>query len=223
MDLATVRLLVRSHEDLEAIDLPDVLLDQWASEAYMKVVRLVKDWPFFEQSESFTTVVSQNNYTLSSVELDRIESVEGPYGTLEPVPHIQDARERWYNYGTPLTGQGEGWTTWAEELLVFPYPSTAYEVTVRGYREATVWPGSAASTEPDLPVDFHTAIYNFVLYRALLQQDDTERAEIELSNFNTLIDELTRYEKMASAAQPFQLGGTNNPRRRGVALEWNVD
>lgn len=222
MDLATVRLLVRSHEDLEAIDLPDVLIDQWASEAYMKVTRLVKDWPHFEQSESFTTVISQNNYTLSSVELDRIEHVEGPYGTLEPVPHIQEAEERWYNYGTPLTGQGEGWSTWGNELLIYPYPSTAYTVTVRGYREPVAWPGAAASSEPDLPADFHTAILNFTLYRALLQQDDTERAEIELDNFNTLIDELTRYEKQASAAMPFQLGGTENPRRRGVALEWNV-
>ncbi len=97
MDLQTMRTFVLTHEDLEAEDLEETLLDGWANEAYTRIIRLVATYPFLDSSVSLDTVAGTSAYDHG---LRRVEVIYGDSGLLEWIGHSEAQRKYLLNRST---------------------------------------------------------------------------------------------------------------------------
>lgn len=175
--------------DLEEEDLPSVLVDRWVNEGFRRIVHAVQRWPFYETSETVSTVSDTAVYTLGSV--DRVRSMHGPRGELQWMDEAA-ARDKFWMVTTSVpNGFPRAWSEFGDGVRLWPTPDAAYTVTVLGYRKPlTVWQGIAGE-EPDLPVQFHDVLMSWVLFRTYLQQDDPQLADVEFRNFSESMTQMT--------------------------------
>jgi hypothetical protein len=208
MDLQTMRQFVLTHEDLEAEDLEETLLDGWANEAFTRIHRLVASWPRFDSTVSLATVAGTSAYDHG---LKRVETIYGDNGLIEWIGHVEAQRK--YLLNGVQTGRPYRYSTRGSQVHLWPQPDAVYTLTLEGKRVPTPWPPltGAPGSEPDLPEDFHRLILSWMLHRALLQQDDGERAQAELSHYQSLLGELITDEVRADLAEPLIIGGRRRP------------
>jgi len=210
---------VLQHEDLEAEDLDVTLLDAWALEGYVRIHRLVATYPFYEGETSITTTSGVSAYATT---MKRLDVVYGDDGVLNKIGHAE-AQKKWLLNGV-ATGKPVAWSTrGTQTIYLWPQPDAAYSFTLEGKRVPTTWPTSSPSDEPDLPEDFHQIIRSWMLHRALLQQDDGERAAAELSHFQSLMGELVTDEIRADIAQPLIIGGQRRPAPWPAGMRLDYD
>lgn len=194
---------VRMHEDLEEEDLDNTLLDAWALDGYTRIHRLVATYPFYKGTETLDTVAGTNAYDHTR---KRIEAIYGDDGVLTKIGQNEAMRKYW-SQGV-RTGKPVTWSTEGGQVYLWPQADDVYSFTLTGSRVPTPWPTEQAAEEPDLPSDFHQLVRSWMLHRALLQQDDGERAAAELSHFQSLLGELVTDEIRADIAEPLLIGGS---------------
>lgn len=210
--LQQLRTYVRQHLDLDEAELPDSLLDVWARDASTKIVRSRKRWPFLENSWTMTTTPSVRDYPLSAFSpvADEITSIVRNDRRLIYMGR-DDADSAYLPYQLH-SGYVTYWNVWSGSLRLYPTPTFADSLNVRGYRKITDWVASGSGATPDFPEDFHDAIRIYMVAMAYMQQQDLELAGQFVSAFNGEMDLLKKQYGDAPGAYPLVFGG--GPRVR---------
>ena len=65
--LTTLRSQVRDMSDLDATDLSDGVIDQFAREGFQRIYALERRWPILQATYTFNTVADQREYTISTI------------------------------------------------------------------------------------------------------------------------------------------------------------
>ncbi len=65
--LTELRTQVRNMADLDEVDLPDSIVDQFAREGFQRIYSLERRWPFLQETYTFNTVIGQREYTISTI------------------------------------------------------------------------------------------------------------------------------------------------------------
>ena len=213
--LDELRIYVRQHVDLDESEIPNALLDVWARDASIKIARTRKRWPFFETSWTLTTVDGQRDYPLSNLSpnCDEVTSVVRDDRRLQYMGR-DEAEAAYLPYQTS-NGFVTFYNVWADTLRLYPTPSGADVLQLRGYRKVNDWVADGAGGEPDFPDDFHDAIRLYLLGMAYLQQEDPEMAQQFIGAFNAEMDVLKKQYGDAPGAYPLVLGGGPRVRQSG--------
>lgn len=210
--LDQMRVYVRQHLDLDESELPNALLDVWARDASVKIARTRKRWPFFETSWTITTTSGVSDYLLSALspKCDEITSIVRNDRRLMFMGR-DEAEAAYLPYQT-TQGFVTFFNVWADTLRLYPTPSMADTLYVRGYRKVNDWVADGAGAVPDFPDDFHDAIRLYLLAMAYMQQEDPEMAQQFIGAFNGEMDVLKKQYGDTPGAYPLVLGG--GPRVR---------
>lgn len=218
MDISTMRSYVRSVVDIDTSDISDDVMNRFLGEAYDVIVYSEKRWPFFEVATTFDTVADQKDYTLAVVGasvtngLREIAAIRTDNHVLEYIG--RDDGDVIYPLDSNTTGKPWYWSFWADSVRLYPTPSSADTIYVRGYEDpAAFGAGSSDSTEPsDLPTPFHMVLATYGIARSYEQQEDPTMSAQYFSLFNQELDNLrARYEDMP-AAQPVRLNSRSVSR-----------
>lgn len=203
--------------DLDEVDLPDSVIDQYAREGFQRIYALERKWPYLEDTYTFNTVANQREYTISSIgDVREIISVvdTSPSGERFTLISHNDAEEIWLG-NTDTPGRPYFFSFWDGKLNMWPKPDAVYPITVRGYRNPTyTWLSNTALTI-DMDEWFHQILPYFVLARAYQRQEDAELSAMHMRTFEEGVALARRDLMKASAAQPVIMsGGRRYPTMR---------
>lgn len=216
ISIQQMREYVWGYFELEEEEMPAALLDRWAEEGLTRVYRHIKRWPHYE-ADAQTITTAADTQTVSAP-LPYLESIHGENGMLKWMEHSEAKRM----YETD-TGQPEAWSVRGGNLYLWPIPDGAHDLEIEGYRGPNAFTSAGAGSEPDLPEDFHQLVLGWVMHRAYQQQDDFEGAQLEHSEFDSMLGVLTSHETQASVALPVKMGGNRKqvgPFPWRLAYEW---
>lgn len=213
--LDQMRIYVRQHLDLDESEIPNSLLDVWARDASIKISRTRKRWPFFETSWVLNTVNGVRDYPLSSLSpsCDEVTSIVRDDRRL--IFMGRDEAEAAYLPYQTSQGFVTYYNVWADTLRLYPTPSGADVLQLRGYRKVNDWVAGGAGAVPDFPDDFHDAIRLYLVGMAYMQQEDPEMAQQFIGAFNAEMDVLKKQYGDAPGAYPLVLGGGPRVRQPG--------
>lgn len=168
------RSFIRTVADLDATELPNVLVDQWIREAAEKVQRHKNNWPFYQASWTVATVAGTQAYDIPTIgSIDEIESIVASNRLLEGVGYGAARR----SFPPPIpSGPPVVWTRWGSDLLLFPIPSGVETLTIYGYKSPTDWVADGAGGTPDTPAEFDQVILDWATGTMFAQQEDTALA-----------------------------------------------
>lgn len=221
-DLQGYRDYVYEYMDLESLDVPESLIDVWVEEGYRKIIEVIRRWPFFEMSATVDTVTDQRAYDLPGQMID-VRAIEAPWQVLEYIDY-HEARDKFHLYsGNISRGTARAYSIWAGKIQIWPLPDSPETLQVDGYRGPTDWIAAGAGAVPDFPEEFEDALLAWVMYRAHMQQDDTELAEVDRRDFEEILDSLVSHQFQNPSAFPLVVGGggyrvVRLPRR--LAYPW---
>lgn len=212
-NLDELRRYVRQHLDLDESEVPNDLLDVWARDATIKIARTRKRWPFFETNWTLTTVNGQSDYPTSSFSpyVDEITSIVSNDSRLQYLGR-DEAEEAYLPYQTQ-GGSVEFFNIWGDNLRLYPTPSGAEVLLLRGYRKVNDWVADGAGAVPDFPDDFHDAVRLYLVGMAYLQQEDPEMASQFIGAFNGEMDLLKKQYGDMPGPYPVILGAGPKVRR----------
>lgn len=224
LTLQGIRDFVRDHLDLEPVDLPDRVLDQFVREGSKRVERAESRWPFYEASWTLELRPGDRGpYAVSSLgeNVRSLAALEGDRGQLQWVGYDE------YVSLNPRSREGVGrpwaWAEWADELWFHPTPDEAYEIHARGYRKPADWVSNGSGATPDMPEDLHNFIQVWTLSKAYIQQEDPElgayyerQALSELEVFSRRMTETGGYRPMVLNGRPSRVAW---PRRLAFPFE----
>jgi hypothetical protein len=210
--LEQLRTYVRQHLDLDQSELPNELIDVWARDASTKIARTRKRWPFLETSWTLTTVANTRDYALSALSPAADEVVSVVRDDRRLIYMGRDEAEAAYLPYQTDTGFVTFFNVWSDTLRLYPTPTFADVLNLRGYRKVTDWVAGGAGATPDFPDDFHDAIRLYLVAMAYLQQEDAELAQQFIAAFNGEMDLLKKQYGDAPGAYPLVFGG--GPRVR---------
>jgi len=229
LTLQQMRDYLRTHLDLEVEDLPDQLIDAWAREGSKRVERAEARWPHFEKFYTFTFDVNASGlYPFSGIggDLDQIANIVYGSGNFPPIHWIGiDAFQEMLAARPSATGRPEYYSTWNDNVTLFPTPDVSYNTTIRGYRSAVDWVAAGAGGTPDLPDELHNTVMTWALSKAYAQQEDPEMASFYERQFADELNEMRRRLVIAPQQQPLVL---NSGHLRGESLlrrprfDWEV-
>lgn len=185
-----LRQYVREYFDLDITELPDSLVDVFLNDGFRRAKRATPRWPFYEFTGSFTTSPGVAAYTLSGVDLsllsvDRLVGEDFDLDWLDP----HSAESNWLP-DNETSGKPFRYSIWGGAIRLWPKPDAAYDIFIRGYKNAT-W-GADAGAVPDIPEDFHELIGEWAVGRASAQQDDPQGSQLHSANFYEGLRELKR-------------------------------
>jgi hypothetical protein len=202
--LTTLRTQVRNMADLDEVDLPDVIIDQFAREGFQRIFSLERRWPFLQATYSFNTVVDQREYTIANIgDIREIISVidsstSGARLTLIP---YDNAEEIWLG-NTDVPSRPYFYSFWNKKLQLWAKPDAVYPMVVRAYRNPVyTW---LTNTEEIIDLDewFHALLPYFVLARVYQRQEDAQLSQMYMNSFEEGVGLARRDLMKASSAQP---------------------
>lgn len=141
MNIADMRTYIRGLLDIDSSDISDDILNRFIGEGYDQVVYSEKRWPFYEVEDTFPTVSGTSDYDLKSSSTVLVTNTGGlrDVAAIRTNDHIvtyigRDDGDLVY----PLNSDGSGdpyyWSDWAEKVRLYPTPSSAQTIYVRGYK-----------------------------------------------------------------------------------------
>jgi hypothetical protein len=222
VNIQEMRDYIRSVVDIDSSDISNDVLNRFIGEAYDLIVYNEKRWPFFEAATTFSTVAGQKDYPLATVGasvsggLREIAALRSNDNVITYVG--RDEGDAAHPLSSVATGSKPyWWSFWADSVRLYPTPSSAVTVTVRGYRNATAFGATSgdADTPSDLPDPFHILLATYGVARAYEQQEDPQMAGQYLGIFNQEFDNLKGRYTDTPAAQPMVLNGRSWHRRSG--------
>lgn len=211
LNLQQIRDFVRAHMDIEVEDLVDDVLDVFIAEGSQRIARAEKRWPFYATRWTYVTVADTDEVDFAdiSADIDQIQSIKGPQWRLQYIG-IDVADDVWPENVTE-SSEPTHWSVENEVLYLYPTPSDAYSLRIRGYRKQSDWMAEGAGAEPDLPEELHNTVAVWALSRAYEQQDDPEMASIFERKFADELNLFRRRIHDAPPAQPVVLNGRSRP------------
>ena len=129
-----------------------------------------------------------------------------------------------YPLDSNTTGKPWYWSTWNDgtsasaavsnqTIRLYPTPSDAQTISIRGYRNPVDFGGNTAvyrtaiadANTPDLPVPFDNVLTLYALYRSYQQQEDAAMGQQYYSQFIQELDNLRARFEDSPAPQPLIL------------------
>lgn len=179
MTATQLRQTIREITDLDAEDLPDSLLNVYIRDGYYRILDLEKRWTFLEKSFTFNTIAEQREYEIAGFTSDpvgQIISLVDPTGTglrLEMVGH--DMGESTYIGSYDTSGDPLFYSVWEGKIHLFPRPSNARIINVRGYREPIDWVDEDGVV--DASPSLHFPLVYYACSRVYQRLEDTVMAQ----------------------------------------------
>jgi hypothetical protein len=218
--LQQIRDYVRSYLDLDDTDLPDNLIDAWATEGSLLIERAEKRWPFYESTWSLNTTSGVAEYEITAAlgsDVRELVSCTGPRYELHWIS-TDEANARW-TVAADTSGDPLYWSTWGTTTItLWPTPTDAETFTFRGYRAPSDWVLDGAGGTPDFPADLHHALVAFVLARAYLQQEDEALGHENMRIFEASLSAFQRRMNDLPGNQPMVLNGRRTWNRGSYSL-----
>lgn len=206
MSVQEIRNYVRTSLDTDEEELPNDLIDVWITEGITYVQRQPSLLTYFQKSWSLSTTDGVQAYALSTIgDVDEILYVEAERWALKYRPH--EVQVRRYAYSN-LSQEPREYSIHAGNLYLWATPDDGYDIVVRGVRTPLDAPSIGAGAEPDVPVEFHQPIAEWVLARAYEQQDDDVMSERKFSRLDALVDRYSR--KYRRAPRGLTVVGSDN-------------
>lgn len=185
-----LRNYVREYYDLDITEMPDSLVDIWLNDGFRRAKRATPRWTFYEFVGSFTTISGVAAYTLSGVDLTllSVDRVVGENFDLDWLD-ATTAESQWLPE-SETAGKPFRFSIWGNAIRLWPKPDAAYDIFVRGYKQAK-WAADAGAI-PDIPEEFHELIGTWAVSRAAAQQDDPAGGQFHREAFYEGLAELKR-------------------------------
>lgn len=207
MTLADIRAYVYSFLDIDTNDLPTSVLDLMIRQAWTRMASSERRWSFYEQSSSFATAPSTQEYALTGLGAsdpwDDIIAITDPdWGPLRPVSHVA-ARRRYTSSNS--SSRPRSFSFHRDTVWFWPIPNAAVTYTVDGYRKPRDW--QLTSGSPDAPEEFHPLVAQYALSLAYGQQDDPAGAQQSMERFEQGFAQARQRYTDDSVAGPIILNG----------------
>lgn len=209
LTLAQLRTQVRSMADLDEVDLPDPVIDQYAREGFQRIYALERKWPFLEETYTFNTVANQREYPISAIgDIREVISIVDTSASGERFTLISnaEAEEIWLG-NTDTPSRPYFFSFWDKKIYLWPKPDAVYPITVRAYRNPTYTWLSNTSLEIDIDEWFHQILPYFILGRVYQRQEDAELANMHMRSFEEGVAFARRDLMRGSSAQPVIFSG----------------
>ena len=202
--LTQLRTQVRNMADLDEVDLPDVIIDQFAREGFQRIYSLERRWPYLQETYTFNTVVDQREYTISTIgDIREIISVvdSSTAGNRLTLIDYNQAEDIWLG-NTDVPSRPYFYSFWDKKIQFWAKPDAVYPITVRAFRNPVyTW---LTDTEETIDLDewFHALLPYFVLARVYQRQEDAQLSQMYLNSFEEGVALARRDLMKASSAQP---------------------
>lgn len=209
MTLTSIRSLVRDISDLDATDLPNSLLDTYVREGFQRIVALERQYPFYEEEYTLTTVANTQTYTISTLgdirEIISITDTSSSGVRLQMIAH-DDAEETWLGDAN-VASRPLFYTIWKKKIYLWPKPAGIYTLTVRAYRNPLYTWLDSILVAVDADEWFHVQLAYFVLARVFQRQEDPQMSAMYMQSFEQGVG-ISRRDVMATpSARPLILSG----------------
>lgn len=215
MTLDEIRTFVRTFFEFDEEDLPNLLIDTWAGEAQNRILRARRDWPHLEVQTSLVTETGLGSYPLPT-DLRTIIHVEHPTnGRLRSLYH-PIAEQVYFQSGGVQSGTPDTYSRWGTLIFLWPQPIANETLQVYGYRAPLDFVAAGGSSAPDLPVDFHQAVLEWVMAKSYLFEDDPEMAAIHRQTFDDLLAVYVSDEVQPDPVAPLIFGGGGSTNSSGA-------
>jgi hypothetical protein len=217
ISLNTLRSQVRTMADLDEVDLPDTIVDQFAREGFQRIYALERRWPYLQETYTFNTVVNQREYTISTIgdirEIISVLDTSSSGARLTLIPY-DNAEEIWLG-NTDVPSRPYFYSFWDKKLQLWAKPDAVYPMTVRAFRNPVYTWLSNPDETIDLDEWFHALLPYFVLGRVYQRQEDAQLSQMYLNSFEQGVGLARRDLMKASSAQPVVMsGGRQYPTMR---------
>ena len=207
--LTTLRSQVRDMSDLDATDLSDAVIDQFAREGFQRIYALERRWPILQETYTFNTVANQREYTISTIgDIREIISVvdTSTQGARLTLIDYNDAESIWLG-NLDVASRPYFYSFWDKKLQLWAKPDIVYSMTVRAFRNPVYTWLTDTSEDIDLDEFFHAILPYFVLARVYQRQEDSDLANMYLKSFEEGVGIARRDLMKASSAQPVVMSG----------------
>ena len=215
--LATLRTQVRSMADLDEVDLPNSIIDQFAREGFQRIYSLERRWPYLQSSYSFNTTVNKREYEISSIgDIREIISVvdSSTSGNRLTLIDYNQAEDIWLG-NTDVASRPYFYSFWNKKIQLWAKPDAVYPITVRAFRNPSYTWLDDTSEDIDLDEWFHALLPYFVLARVYQRQEDAQLSQMYMNSFEEGVGLARRDLMKASSAQPVIMsGGRQYPTMR---------
>jgi hypothetical protein len=202
--LTQLRTQVRNMVDLDEVDLPDSVVDQFAREGFQRIYSLERRWPYLQETYTFNTVANQREYTIATIgdirEIISVVDTSTSGARLTLIPY-DNAEEIWLG-NTDVPSRPYFYSFWDKKLQLWAKPDAIYPITVRAYRNPLyTW---LSDTEETIDLDewFHALLPYFVIARVYQRQEDSDLSTMYMRSFEEGIGLARRDLMKASSAQP---------------------
>jgi hypothetical protein len=217
ISLNTLRSQVRTMADLDEVDLPNTIVDQFAREGFQRIYALERRWPYLQETYTFNTVVNQREYTISTIgdirEIISVLDTSSSGARLTLIPY-DNAEEIWLG-NTDVPSRPYFYSFWDKKLQLWAKPDAVYPMTVRAFRNPVYTWLSNPDETIDLDEWFHALLPYFVLGRVYQRQEDAQLSQMYLNSFEQGVGLARRDLMKASSAQPVVMsGGRQYPTMR---------
>ena len=202
--LTQLRTQVRNMVDLDEVDLPDTIVDQFAREGFQRIYSLERRWPYLQETYTFNTVANQREYTIATIgdirEIISVVDTSTSGARLTLIPY-DNAEEIWLG-NTDVPSRPYFFSFWDKKLQLWAKPDAIYPITVRAYRNPLYTWLSDATLTIDLDEWFHALLPYFVIARVYQRQEDSDLSAMYMRSFEEGVGLARRDLMKASSAQP---------------------
>ena len=202
--LTQLRTQVRNMADLDEVDLPDTIVDQFAREGFQRIYSLERRWPFLQETYTFNTVANQREYTISTIgDIREIISVvdSSTSGNRLTLIDYNQAEDIWLG-NTDVPSRPYFYSFWDKKIQFWAKPDAIYPITVRAFRNPVYTWLSNTSEAIDMDEWFHALLPYFVLARVYQREEDAQLSQMYMNSFEEGVALARRDLMKASSAQP---------------------
>jgi hypothetical protein len=175
-------------------------IDRWLNEAYVTIARRTR----LQQFEATQTLAFSSGTqsialpsNLGSIVSVTVASTGQPLGRLTGA--LVDTQ-----VGT-AAGSPQGYYLTGGNIVIFPQPSAATNVTLRYLAEPTLLSGT--TDVPNLPVAYHDALVAYAVSRGYRQEDDPQQAAAFMADFDRRLAEMIVSERAENIDGPKRVPG----------------
>lgn len=209
MTLTAVRLMVRNISDLDTTDLPNSVLDDFAKEAFQRIIVLERRWPMYQETYTFSTVANTRAYTIATIgDIREVVSLvdTSSSGNRLTMISFDDAEEIWLG-ATDTASRPYFYALWDSQIHLYAKPDAVYSISVRAYRNPLYTWTTSILTAIDCDDWFHILIVYFILSRVYQRQEDPELAQMYLKSFEEGVAMARRDLMKLPSARPIIVSG----------------
>lgn len=210
---------IRTALDSDSTELPDAFCIYAINEAESRCYQALKDSSYFRSS--FTATSSASTAILTVTTVTEPTAIIGPQWELVPIDH-QTALRVWPLNAVPTsssrtTGPPTHWsvdyTSGAAVVQLWPSPSAAETMIVKGYRSFT--PVTGTGDTPDFPDSVQRLLGEYAISKGYVLQQDATMAQLVMARFEGELDIIQRQLNRPSMANKYTLGGDRSTEGPG--------